>query len=160
MDTIALLGGSYGYFRMLGNKEMSKIPLLGIPYKQIGILVDRSSKVSRTKSYKLMNKMVRNGTNVAIFPEGKFNLTSDKILLDFYDGAFKLALDTGTNIIPVIMPDANKRWNNKSFINFTPGKLRVIYLDAVDISKYGSNDLDKLKQDIFNKMETELKKYI
>lgn len=158
MDTLVLFPSTENYFRILGNKEMSSIPLLSIPYKQIAILVDRGNQLSRTKSYKLMLSILRHGASIFIFPEGKFN-TSKEVLKDFYDGAFRLAISTKTPIHPVILPDTINRWHYSSIWKWSPGKNRVIFLEPINVEGYSINDVNKLKTEVYNKMEFELKKY-
>ena len=158
MDTLVLFPSTSNYFRILGNKEMSRIPLLSIPYKQIAILVDRSNKESRTKSYKLMLSILNHGSSVFIFPEGKFN-TTEKVLKEFYDGAFRLAITSKTPIYPIILPDTKSRWHYRSVWKWTPGKNRVIFLEPVSVEGYGMEDINKLKSEVYRKMEIELEKY-
>jgi 1-acyl-sn-glycerol-3-phosphate acyltransferase len=158
MDTLVLFPSTTEYFRILGNKEMSRIPLLSVPYKQIGILVDRSSRDSRTKSYKLMMSILRRGTSIFIFPEGKFNTTGNT-LKEFYDGAFRLAISTKTPIYPVILPDTKNRWHYSRIWRFSPGKNRVIFLEPVSIEGYTMDNLNELKSKVYDIMDKELKKY-
>lgn len=158
MDTLVLFPSTTNYFRILGNKEMSRIPLLSVPYKQIAILVDRKDQVSRTKSYKLMLSVLRKGTSIFIFPEGKFNTTTN-VLRDFYDGAFKLAISTKTSIYPVILPDTKNRWHYSAIWKWSPGRNRVIFLEPVSTEGYTLDDISLLKDKVYGIMENELKKY-
>jgi len=158
MDTLVLFPATNNYFRMLGNKEMSRLPILSIVYKQIAILVDRSSQRSRMKSFRLMMSMVKRGTSVFIFPEGKFN-TGEEIMKDFYDGAFKLAINTQTPIYPIVLPDTVNRWHYSVIWKLSPGKNRVIFLDKVDVKGMTLDNLEELKKSVHNLMCNELKKY-
>lgn len=158
MDTLVLFPSTSNYFRILGNKEMSRIPLLSVPYKQIAILVDRANQVSRMKSYKLMLSVLKRGTSIFIFPEGKFNTTKD-VLRDFYDGAFKLAINTKTPIYPIILPDTKNRWHYSAIWKWSPGKNRVIFLDPIYTDGYDMDKLSLLKDKVYSVMENELKKY-
>ena len=155
IDSILLFSAIPGYFRPLGKKEISRIPLVGILYKQIVIMVDRSSHTSRTKSMRLMWRVLKNGGNIVIFPEGTFNETGAP-LKDFYDGAFRLALNTHADILPIILPDTVKRWHYSAWWKLSPGRNRAIYLSPVSTKDLEMSDLPLLKQRVHSIMEDAL----
>ncbi len=156
MDTLAIFPAVSAYFRPLGKKEISKLPIIGFIYKQVVILVDRSSQVSRAISMRLMWRVLRKEGNILIFPEGTFNET-EAPLKSFYDGAFRLAVNTGTDILPLILPDTVHRWHYSGWWKLWPGKNRAIFLPPV---KPQDKDMAALKQEVFGRMEEELKKYL
>ncbi len=49
---------------------------------------------------KSMVKHLLNGINVQIYPEGAFNVISNKVVMPIYDGTIKTALETGAPIVP------------------------------------------------------------
>lgn len=156
MDTLVIFPAIPAYFRPLGKKEISRIPLIGFIYKQIVILVDRSSAASRSKSMRLMWRVLRNDGSILIFPEGTFNETGAP-LKSFYDGAFRLALNTGTDILPLILPDTVHRWHYSAWWKIWPGRNHAIFLPPVTAE---GKDMVTLKQEVYDKMEAELKKYL
>lgn len=155
IDGIAVFQAIPGYFRPLGKKEMSKIPLFGLVYKQITIMVDRSSQTSRAKSMRLMWRVLKHDGSIIIFPEGTFNET-DQPLKSFYDGAFKLAINTQVDILPIVFPDTVNRWHYSGWWKFTPGVNRIIYLPVVSVQGKTLEDLPVLKQEVFTLMEKAL----
>ncbi len=65
MDTLVIFPAIKGYFRPLGKKEVGKIPVVGFIYKQVVIMVDRSSAASRAKSLRLLWRVVKHeGSNM------------------------------------------------------------------------------------------------
>lgn len=156
MDTLVIFPAVSAYFRPLGKKEISKLPIIGFIYKQVVILVDRSSQVSRAISMRLMWRVLRKEANILIFPEGTFNET-DAPLKSFYDGAFRLSVNTGVPIVPLILPDTVHRWHYSGWWKLWPGKNRAIFLPPVTPQ---SKDLATLKEEVYTNMEQELKKYI
>lgn len=156
MDTLVIFPAVSAYFRPLGKKEISKLPIIGFIYKQVVILVDRSSQVSRSISMRLMWRVLRKEGNILIFPEGTFNET-EATLKSFYDGAFRLSVNTGVAIVPLILPDTVHRWHYRGWWKLWPGKNRAIFLPPV---KPEGKDLATLKDEVFRNMEQELKKYI
>ena len=159
MDTLVIFPAIPEYFRALGKKEVSKIPLIGFIYKQCVVLVDRSSPHSRAKSMRLLWRVLHNEANILIFPEGTFNETPAP-LKDFYDGAFRLAINTQTDILPIILPDTVHRWHYDAWWRWWPGKNRVIYLEPINAKGLKMEDLPSLRQTVYKEMEKELVKYM
>lgn len=158
MDTVAIYAALPCYFRTLAKKEMARIPVFGFIYKQLTILVDRSSAEHRTKSMRLMWRALRNESNIAIFPEGTFNETEEP-LKNFYDGAFKLAISSQVPILPVLFLDTVNRWHYSAWWKLWPGRNRVVYLPTVEVEGLGMTDLPALKQHLHELMAAELRKY-
>lgn len=144
--------------RILGKSEMSKIPVFGFIYKNAIVTVDRSSAHQRAKSVRVLKSVLQKGISIFIFPEGTFNETH-KPLKDFYDGAFKIAIETQTPIKPVLFLDAYTRLHYKSFLSISPGKNRSVFLDEIPVEGYTMNDLIKLKKKVYEIMEKKLVEY-
>ena len=158
LDTLVIFPAVPGHFRPLGKKEISKIPVIGFIYKQVVIMVDRSSAHSRAKSMRLLWRVLNHEANIIIFPEGTFNETAAP-LKEFYDGAFRLAINTQTPIFPIIFPDTVNRWHYSAWWKFWPGINRAIHLEHIEVSGLTLENLPELKQQVFSAMEAELKKY-
>lgn len=159
LDTVLIYAVVPYYFRTLAKKEMAKIPVFGYVYKQLAILVDRSSAHSRAKSMRLMWRQLKNECNVAVFPEGTFNETG-KPLKEFFDGAFRLAINTQTPVLPMVFPDTLQRWHYSTVWQLKPGRNRVEYLEPIDTKDMTLNDLPTLKATVYQKMEQALQQYV
>lgn len=158
MDTLVIFPAIHGYFRPLGKKEISRIPVVGFIYKQVVIMVDRSSAVSRAASMRVMWRVLRKEGSILIFPEGTFNET-DNTLKSFYDGAFRLAITTQTDVLPLILPDTEQRWHYSGWWKLWPGKNRTILLRPVSVQGMTMSDLPDLKQKVYGLMEAALEKH-
>ena len=145
LDTLVLFPAVPGYFRPLGKKEISRIPVVGFIYKQVVIMVDRSNLHSRARSVHLLWRVLHKEGNIIIFPEGTFNET-ENTLKEFYDGAFRLAINTQTALLPMIFPDTVYRWHYSAWWKFWPGRNRVVYLDPVPAAGLTLADLPELKK--------------
>ena len=145
-------------FRALGKYEMVKIPVFGWIYKAAVILVDRSSSEKRAKSVRALKAAIQHNISVFIFPEGTFNETG-KPLKNFYDGAFRIAIETQTPIKPLLFIDTLKRMHYKSIFMLTPGKNRVVYLEEIKVDGLTMEDVPALKEKVFYTMESGLKRY-
>ncbi|MBW8362757.1 MAG: 1-acyl-sn-glycerol-3-phosphate acyltransferase [Kaistella sp.] len=75
----------------VGKKELVKIPVFGMIYKRICVMVDRSSAKSRADVYRRCAERMQEGQSVVIFPEGGVPDDTSVILDHFKDGAFILA---------------------------------------------------------------------
>jgi len=155
IDAIVIFPAVPGYFRALGKKEFAKIPVVGFIYKQIVLMVDRSSAHSRAKSMRLMWRALKHECSILIFPEGTFNETPEP-LKEFYDGAFRLAINAQTALLPILLPDTVDRWHYSAWWKLWPGKNRVVYMPPVSVEGYTVADIPVLKEQVKSLMEAEL----
>ena len=144
--------------RPLGKAEMSKVPVFGFIYEKAIVTVDRSSAESRGESVRILGSVISKGISVLVFPEGTFNMTG-KPLKDFYDGAFRVAIETQTPIKPVLFLDAYERMNYKSIFSLSPGRCRIVYMDEVKVGGLTVNDITFLKEKVYRLMEEKLLHY-
>lgn len=144
--------------RPLGKIEMAKVPIFGFIYKNVIVTVDRSSTGNRAKSVQLLKSILRKGISVLVFPEGTFNLTG-RPLKPFYDGAFKVAIETRTTIRPVLFLNTYDRMHYRSIFTLKPGINRCIFLADVDVSGYALKDADALKKKVYALMDDKLRAY-
>ncbi|MBS1628075.1 MAG: 1-acyl-sn-glycerol-3-phosphate acyltransferase [Bacteroidetes bacterium] len=159
MDIPVMVLSIHQPFRALGKYEMIKVPIFGWIYKAAVILVDRKNAETRARSVRALKAAIAKNISIFIFPEGTFNET-ENILKPFYDGAFRVAIETQTPIKPLLFPDTIKRLHYKSIFSLLPGTCRVIYLDEVSVKGYTINNLPELKQKVFTIMEEGLKRYL
>jgi 1-acyl-sn-glycerol-3-phosphate acyltransferase len=145
-------------FRILGKSEMAKIPVFGFLYQNAVVMVDRSSASKRAESVEKLKAFIRKGISVVIAPEGTFNTTSNP-LKDFYDGAFKIAIETQTPIKPILFLDTYHRMHYKSIFTLSPGRSRAIYLEEISVEGLTLEDLPLLKKKVYNLMESKLIAY-
>ncbi len=158
MDIPPLVRIAHQPVRVLGKYEMVKIPVFGWIYRAAVILVDRRNPETRAKSVRALKSALKSHISIFIFPEGTFNETG-KPLKDFYDGAFRIAIETETPIKPMIFPDTIDRLHYRGIFELTPGISRVIYLEEVPVKGLTLSDIPSLKNRVYTMMETALKQY-
>ena len=146
------------HFRVLGKEEMTKIPIFGFLYRNTVVLVDRSNSPKRAKSVLQLKNVLRKGISIVISPEGTFNMTHQP-LKEFYDGAFRIAIETQTPIKPILFLDAYDRNNYKSIFSLNPGKARIVYLAEVPVEGLTLADVKSLKDEVYKIMEKKLINY-
>ena len=134
-----------GANKTIAKKSFAKVPLFGWFYSKGSVLVDRNSDASRRKSFEDMRQVLKKGMHMCIYPEGTRNRTNEP-LKKFYDGAFKLAVETKTAIIPTLIFNTKKALPvNKSFY-FLPHKLEMHFLPPVAPDSYS---VEQLKEKVF-----------
>lgn len=143
------------HFRVLGKAEMAKIPIFGFLYKKAVVLVDRKSNESKAKSVMQLKSIIRKGISIIISPEGTFNMTGQP-LKEFYDGAFRIAIETQTPIRPILFLDAYDRHHYNNFFSLTPGKSRIVYLEEIPVDGLTVSDVKALKEKVYKIMEEKL----
>ena len=146
------------HVRILGKSEMAKIPFFGFIYRNAIVTVDRNRAEKRAKSVRILKSVLRKGISIFIFPEGTLNETGMP-LKEFYDGAFRIAIETQTAIKPVLFLDAYDRLNYESILSLTPGRSRSVFLEEIPVDGLTIKDVGLLKQKVYKIMEQKLIDY-
>ena len=158
LDAAILVKAYRQPFRPLGKIEMSKVPVFGLIYRNAIVTVDRSSLTNRANSVRILKSLISKGISVMVFPEGTFNMGTTP-LKEFYDGAFRVAIETQTPIKPVLFLDAYRRMPYESLFRITPGRSRILYLDEISVTGHTVVDMEKLKDEVYAVMEKKLIEY-
>jgi 1-acyl-sn-glycerol-3-phosphate acyltransferase len=137
-----------------GNKtiakiEMAKTPIFGLFYRTGSVLVDRSSEASRKDSFVKMKDVLEMGLHMCIYPEGTRNKTADP-LKSFHDGAFRLSITTGKDIIPAIIFNSRKIMPPDKTFFLRPCRLHMHFLDPVTPGP--GESVEQLKNRVFAMM--------
>lgn len=133
-----------GSNKTIAKAEMAKIPIFGLIYKRGSILVDRNDKNSRKNSFKKMKEVLNLGMHMCIYPEGTRNKT-EMPLKEFHDGAFKLAVETETSILPALIFNTKKVLPPGKTFFFWPSMMELHFLPPVTINKFDDFKLVKQK---------------
>lgn len=144
--------------RPLGKVEMSRVPVFGFIYRNAIVTVDRSSPPNRARSVHILKSILARGISVMVFPEGTFNMGTTP-LKSFYDGAFRVAIETQTPIRPLLFLDAYRRMPYESFFRMTPGRSRILYMEEVPVAGYTLDDVGRLRDEVYARMEIRMRTY-
>lgn len=139
-----------GEFKPLAKKELGKIPILGLIVRSACIIVDRGDHNSRKKSVSKLVEVLKRGISPLIFAEGTQNRTKE-LLQPFKDGAFRIAIDTQTDILPMVVIGASKLMYPGDLLISSPGVISVVAGKPISVKEFG-NDLAGLKQHTFEVM--------
>jgi 1-acyl-sn-glycerol-3-phosphate acyltransferase len=144
--------------RALGKVEMAKIPVFGFIYRKTIVTVDRSSLGNRAKSVQVLKSILRRGISVLVFPEGTFNITHQP-LKEFYDGAFRVAIESNTPIKPVLFLDGYNRMPYHNLFSLSPGISRSVFLHEISTEDLTLSDVSALRDKVYRLMEERLIAY-
>ena len=144
--------------RVLGRSEMSRLPFFGFIYRNAIVTVNRSSQRNRARSVRILKSVLRKGISIFIFPEGTLNETG-RPLKEFYDGAFRIAIETQTPIKPILFLDSFSRLHHQSILRLSPGRSRSVFLKEISVEGLHSHDVNTLKEKVFSLMEEKLIQY-
>jgi 1-acyl-sn-glycerol-3-phosphate acyltransferase len=151
LDSPAFVLAIPGQFRPLGKIEMKKIPIFGWVYPYVVIMVDRRSLESKRKSMLTLMQKLKEGISIFIFPEGKMNQSSDT-LLPFHDGAFRIAVETQTSIMPMIILNSRHIMPRHEF-QPRPGTITTRFLSPVPTKGLTIQDIPQLKRQVYTLMK-------
>jgi len=141
-----------GQFRPLAKKELLKLPVFGWITSVTCVVVDRSSMESRKRSMTYLKKMLDLGINILIFPEGTQN-RSGQLLQPFYDGAFRIAIETQQPIMPMAVLGAGRLMPPGKF-SVLPGRIRIVVGEEVPTNGLTIDDVGALKDKVYGMVLT------
>ena len=142
-----------GIFRFLAKQELQKIPIFGFVVRKMCLIVDRSSAISRARSVVVMKQNLVEGYSIFIYPEGSRN-KGDQALATFYDGAFRIAIQTGAPLAVQTLVNIHDITANGSGLR--PGTVRVVWEEPIQTRDMGSEDIQPLKMRVEEKMRERL----
>ena len=128
--------------------SFAKVPIFGWYYARGAVLIDRSSEQSRQESFEKMKAVLAKKMHMSIYPEGTRNRTAEP-LKSFYNGAFKLAQETHTDIIPAILFNTKKAVPPNKTFYFVPQPLEIHFLKPVAAE---NKNYHQLKDEVFETM--------
>jgi 1-acyl-sn-glycerol-3-phosphate acyltransferase len=77
----------------------------------------------------------------------------------FYDGAFRVAIETQTSIKPFLLLDAYDRMSYKNLFSLTPGKSRSVFLEEIPVEGLTLKDVSSLRQKVYAIMDAKLREH-
>lgn len=144
LDAIAIVISIPQAFSPLGKIEMLKVPVFGWIYKRLVVVIDRSSRESRDHSVAELRKDLADGQSILIFPEGTMN-KSNASLNPFFDGAFRLAIEAQTPILPFAIVNSKEHLPRINPLMLKPGLIKTRFGEVIEVNGLVANDLEMLK---------------
>lgn len=141
----------------VGKNSLSKIPIFGYMFNRLHIPIDRKSLRDSYKAFERAKEAILKGKSVLLYPEGGIRTHNPPNMVPFKDGAFRVAIETKTPIIPVTIVNNWKiLFSYKFFLTWSP--VKVVYHEAIPTEHLTLEDVDQLKQQVFDTINNELGK--
>lgn len=129
IDVLVLLSLLPSKTRFIGKQELLNHFLTRHFIKKLDyILVDRTDSAKGVEDTKEIEKALKAGFPVAIFPEGTFSYSAG--LRPFRLGAFKIAADTNSPICPIAINGTRTILRGENLL-FRPGKIEVTFNELI-----------------------------
>jgi 1-acyl-sn-glycerol-3-phosphate acyltransferase len=139
-------------FSFLAKIEVDKLPIIGYLARNMHVYVNRKSLLSRQQTYKRMEEHLNEGHSIHIYAEGTRN-KSEALLQEFYNGAFKLAIQTQRPIaVLTICNSANVSTPKAPFLA-CPAQVHCIWDEPISTKGMTiEEDLDYLKSIVYDRI--------
>lgn len=142
LDTPVLVGSIPLYSRSFQDLAQFKIPIYGDFVRVMGQLpVQRGNKELNQRSYAEAAAMLKGGDSFVVFPEG--HRTRDGKLGKFYPGAFRLAIEAGVPILPVVTKGLRNLCPAGEW-RLRPGRVEVTFGNPISSDGLSAADVDHL----------------
>jgi 1-acyl-sn-glycerol-3-phosphate acyltransferase len=129
--------------KWLSKAELFRIPVLGWMLRLAGdIPIQRGFGPSAIEAIARCREALANRVSVMIFPEGTRSTTAD--LLPFKDGAFRLAIDAGVPILPLVVHGTSTALRKHDW-RFGPSTAVVRVLEPIETTGLTAADVPALK---------------
>jgi len=152
---IVLLYRLFVHFKWVAKKELFRVPIIG--WNMTGNRYVALRRGKRTSILRMMNDSIKNieaGSSILIFPEG--TRSKDSNIKTFKEGAFKIAIDSRTPIIPIVLDGTGNALPAKGFEFQGKQHFMVNILDEIPVQSYIGKDIKTLSRDVQKLMAKEL----
>ncbi|MDQ4120393.1 MAG: 1-acyl-sn-glycerol-3-phosphate acyltransferase [Acidobacteriota bacterium] len=130
LDTAAMFAHTGKKMGLVAKKELLKVPVFGYGMQWVNILpIDRSNAERAYQTLEAVRKKIAEGVSFAIFAEGTRALPAE--LMPFKRGAFSVALETQTPIVPVAIKNSDYLMGKKTGVAY-PGTIELVFLPPIE----------------------------
>jgi 1-acyl-sn-glycerol-3-phosphate acyltransferase len=141
LDTATLFFFTGRKMGLVAKKELLKVPVFGQGMHYVKIFaIDRSNPERARKSMEKARKVMEDGLSFGVFAEGTRAMPGE--LLPFKKGAFHLALQTNSRIIPVAIENTDWMMGKRTGVLF-PGTIKMTLLPPVETEGRELDDILK-----------------
>lgn len=132
--------------KWLSKHEIFQVPFMGWMMRMAGdIAVRRGEARSRAEALLGVRDRLSKKVSVMIMPEGTRSRTDE--LLPFRDGAFRVAIETGTPILPIAVAGTRHCMAKGSFL-FCRANAEARVLEPVETTGMTLEDVARLRDDV------------
>ncbi|HKF44504.1 MAG TPA: lysophospholipid acyltransferase family protein [Thermoanaerobaculia bacterium] len=128
--------------KLLAKRAVMRIPLLGWQMRQAGdVPVRRSDRESRRQAMEELRRRLDRKVSVFLFPEG--TRSEDGTLGEFREGAFRLAIEAGVDVVPLAIRGTEECLPKHSLV-FAPATATITVLPSVTTAGLRASDAPQL----------------
>lgn len=155
-DIACLFAASKRNLHFLAKDELSRNFFTGYMLRKLQIIfIDRTNPQRSAASIKKAVEHIKEGKNVAIFPEG--TRTKTGALGVFRKGGFKLAVQSQTPIIPVAITKTALAWPRKNF-GFRPTTVTITFGPEIQVAHVHEEDTKELVDAVYSYISQTIQK--
>jgi len=134
----------------IGKETLKDGLVTALFFRSVDIPVNRESKMSSYRAFKMAAERLKNGISVIIFPEGKIGDNYPPSLHEFKNGPFKLAIEMKVPIIPVSSSNVWKMlWDDGTKYGTRPGVCRYHVHKPIETANLSADDADVLRDKVY-----------
>jgi len=142
MVDILCIFNTFLHFKWVSKKSLFKVPLIGWNMGLNGYVpIDRGNPESRERCMDKCRAWLRKGSSIFFFPEG--TRSKDGHIQTFKRGAFHLALETGHDILPIVINGSHYAIPKHSRLLSGKSKMTLEILPPISIQSYRDKDREE-----------------
>ncbi|MFZ1701904.1 MAG: lysophospholipid acyltransferase family protein [Pyrinomonadaceae bacterium] len=139
LDTATLFFCAGRKMGLVAKKELLKAPVFGQGLSFVNIIaIDRSNPERAMASMKKARQVMEDGFSFGVFVEGTRAMPGE--LLPFKKGAFHLALQTGSPIVPVAIKNTDRMMGKRTGVAYA-GEIEMTLLPPISTAGKTSDDV-------------------
>jgi 1-acyl-sn-glycerol-3-phosphate acyltransferase len=134
-------------FAWVSKIENFKVPVIGWNMRLNGYIpLVRGDKESAATMMDQCRRTLRRGTSIMMFPEG--TRSRDGQLQHFKPGAFELALQTGSPILPILVTGTGSALPKRGFVLQGRHSIGITVLEPIEPAAFGTADPRALAEQV------------
>lgn len=157
MLDILVLYRIFVHFKWVSKEENFKVPIVGwVMSMNRYVRLKRGKRSSILKMMEDGKKHLKEGSSLMIFPEGTRSETRE--MRRFREGAFRLAKDTGTPLLPIVLEGTGMALPKHGYIIRGKHKMVVRIMDEIPVETVREKTASEMKELAWEMMAGELEK--
>lgn len=142
LDTATLFFFAGRKMGLVAKRELLKVPVFGQGMNFVNIIaIDRSNAERAMRSMEKARRVMAGGCSFGVFVEGTRAMPGE--LLPFKKGAFHLALQTNSPIIPVAIKNTDWMMGKRTGVAFA-GEIEMVLLPAIETEGLDADSIPDL----------------
>ena len=143
--------------KWVSKKEILKMPFIGwVLRMRKDITIERGEVGSAKHMLAACEANLKQGISICLFPEG--TRSKDGKLKRFKEGAFALALNSKTAILPIVTTGTWEATNHKGKGLKMPNTFTIRFMDEIPYDSFKDRTQKEITQEVHDRMDAELQR--